>query len=141
MDNMISLDHSLFIQLANFIVTIVVLNFLLIQPVRRQLAERKSLTEKLVSEAEDFSALSAGRLTAYERALTDARAAAALTRDEIKTEGEAAQREMLRTADASATGFLQSSRKVCASECRAAADALLAGADGFASLVVQKILA
>ncbi|MDR1947077.1 MAG: hypothetical protein LBQ51_07920 [Desulfovibrio sp.] len=140
MDNMISLDHSIFIQLANFLVTVVVLNYLLVRPVRRQLAERKNLTEKFVSEAKGFADRAAEKLSGYEAALAEARAEAIRAREKVKAEGEALEREMIKTANDTAAGFLLSSRRVCASESKAAADTLLAGADRFASLAVQKIL-
>jgi F-type H+-transporting ATPase subunit b len=140
MDNMISLDHSLFIQLANFLVTIIVLNFLLIKPVRRQLAERKTLKERLASEAEACAGLSADKLLGYETALAGARAAAVQSREAIKAESELLQREIAEKAGNAASEYLLSSRRICASECKAAADTLLAGTDRFASLVVRKIL-
>jgi F-type H+-transporting ATPase subunit b len=140
MDNMISLDQSLFIQLLNFLIAVVVLNFLLIKPVRRQLAERKALTEQLVSETEAFVGRAADKLLGYETALAEARAAAVRTRDAIKAESGAQQRETISKANDDAAAFLSSSRRVCASECKAAADTLLAGADGYAALVVRNIL-
>jgi F-type H+-transporting ATPase subunit b len=141
MDNMISLDHSLFIQLLNFLIAVVVLNFLLIKPVRRQLAERKALTEQLVGEAEAFVGRAADKLLGYETALAEARAAAVQSRDAIKAESEAQQRETISKANDGAAAFLASSRRVCASERKAAGDTLLAGADKYADMVVRNILA
>jgi F-type H+-transporting ATPase subunit b len=140
MDNMISLDQSLFIQLANFFIAVVVLNYLLIKPVRGQLAERKALTEQLVSETEAFVGGAADKLLGYETALAEARAAAVQARDAIKTESEAQQRETVSKANDKAAAFLSSSRRICASESKAAADTLLAGADKYAALVVRNIL-
>ncbi|MDR2125018.1 MAG: hypothetical protein LBP38_08600 [Desulfovibrio sp.] len=140
MDNMISLDHSLFIQLLNFLIAVVVLNFLLIKPVRRQLAGRKTLTEQLVNETEAFVGRAADKLRGYETALAEARAAAVQARDAIKAESEAQQRETIGKANDSAAAFLTSSRRLCAAECKTAAATLLAGADGYAELVVRNIL-
>ncbi|MDR2604045.1 MAG: hypothetical protein LBC55_01670 [Desulfovibrio sp.] len=140
MDNMISLDQRLLIQLLNFLIAVVVLNFLLIKPVRRQLAERKALTEQLMSETEAFVGRAADKLLGYETALAEARAAAVRARDAIKAESEAQQRETISKANDKAAAFLSSSRRVCASECKAAADTLLAGADKYADLVVRNIL-
>jgi F-type H+-transporting ATPase subunit b len=141
MDNMISLDQSLFIQLLNFLIAVVVLNFLLIKPVRLQLSVRKALTEQRVSETEAFVGRAADKLLGYETALAEARAAAVQARDAIKAESEAQQRETISTANDKAAAFLSSSRRVCASECKAAADTLLSGADKYADLVVRNILA
>ena len=64
MGNIINLDSTFFFQLANFLITIVVLNILLIRPVRRQIAERADLTAGYLAQIERFNGEAEARLAA-----------------------------------------------------------------------------
>ena len=53
---MLDLNITLLFQLVNFLVSIVVLNYLLIKPLRKIMRERKAMMAELGSEAEGFEA-------------------------------------------------------------------------------------
>ena len=53
---MVDLNITLWIQLANFLVTLVVLNYLLISPIRKIIRKRKDNVEGLIGEIEAFTA-------------------------------------------------------------------------------------
>ncbi len=71
---MIDLDFTLLIQLVNFIITLVVLNYLLIKPVRNIIAERRKLELDMSDRLSDLISEEADRLSAYETTLREARA-------------------------------------------------------------------
>ena len=140
MDNMISLDSTLFIQMANFLITLVVLNFLLIKPVRQQIAARSALTSGYLSDIEKFNAEAAAKVSAYEASLADARAKASLARDGLKAEGLAQEQSMLQSAHAEAQAYLQASKKQVAADAKAAMNTLLSQVNVYAAKAVDKIL-
>lgn len=108
---MFDINITLIIQLVNFIVTIVVLNYLLIQPIRAMLQKRRDLASGMLRDAESFNKEAAAKLENYEAALTRAREEAALTRDIKKREGVASETELMDAAYAEAQKFLQTSRE------------------------------
>lgn len=140
MDNMIFLDFTLFIQLANFIIAIVVLNFLLIKPVREQIAARSALTAGYAADIDKFTDGASEKISTYERALAEARAQATLARDAIKADGNAKELELLQAAQAEASAFLHSSREDTAKQAKAAMTSLLSQVNAFADQAMKKIL-
>ena len=140
MDNMISLDSTLFIQMANFLITLVVLNIILIKPVRQQIAARSALTSGYLSDIEKFNAEAAAKVSAYETALADARAKASLARDNLKAEGQTQEQSMLQSAHAEAQAYLQASKKQVAADAKAAMNTLLSQVNVYAAKAVDKIL-
>ena len=140
MGNMINLDLTLWIQLANFLITIVVLNYLLIKPVREQIAARSALTSGYTAEIEKFAAEASNKLSGYEASLSQARAEASLARESIKAQGQAKEQELLQSAHSEAQAFLHSSREQVAKEAKAAMDILLSQVNGYAATAVSKIL-
>jgi len=140
MDNMISLDVTMFIQMANFLITLVVLNYLLVKPVREQIAARKALTSGYAADIEAFSSKASEKLSGYEAALADARAQAGQARESIKAQGTAQEQEILQAAHADAHDYLQSSRAETAKEVQAAMKTLLAQVNDLAAKAASKIL-
>jgi len=140
MDNMIELDVTLFIQLANFLITLVVLNYLLIKPVRQQIAARNALTSGYAADIEAFSSTASEKLSGYEAALAEARVLASQARENIRSQGTVREQEILHAAHAEAHAYLQSSREETAKEVRAAMKTLLSQVDGLAAKAASKIL-
>ena len=80
MGNIIAVDETVFIQLANFLITVVVLNYLLIKPIRKQISIRREFALAQTSAIAAFSSDADAKIAAYESALSEARAAAAAAR-------------------------------------------------------------
>lgn len=140
MGNMIDLDITLVVQLVNFLITIIVLNYLLIKPIREHLSARSALISSYTADIEHFTDEATQKISGYESALSDARAEAAREREAIKASAVAAEQETIKSAHAKAQAFLQSSRDETAKEAKAAMDALLSQVDGFAKQSMAKIL-
>jgi F-type H+-transporting ATPase subunit b len=140
MDNMISLDVTMFIQMVNFLITLVVLNYLLITPVREKIAERKALTSGYAGDIEKFTSAATEKLSKYEAALAEARTQAGQAREALKAQGAAREQEMLHAAHAEASAYLQSSREETAKETQAAMKTLLSQVNDLAAKAMSKIL-
>lgn len=140
MGNLIAFDNTFLIQLANFLITLVVLNFLLIKPVREQIAARKALTDGQAADITRFTQTAETKLVGYEETLSVARTEAAKTREAAKEDGRKRERELLAAAQADAQTFLQAARADTAREMKAAGDALAARVDTFATQAISKIL-
>ena len=107
---MFDINITLLIQLANFIITLVVLNFLLIRPIRDIVKKRRDLASGMLADAEQFNSEAADKLTAYEATLAKAREEAGALREIRKSEGAAKEAELLAAAQREAQAFLQTSR-------------------------------
>lgn len=141
MGDMISIDPVILgIQLVNFIVTIIVLNYLLIRPVRAQIAARNSLIGGYAAQVEQFTTDAAKKLSDYEAALAAARTDATTAREALKAEGQAREQSLLAEAQADAQSFIQKEKIRTATDAKAAMDSLLAQVDVFAGKAVAKIL-
>jgi F-type H+-transporting ATPase subunit b len=140
MGDMINFDMTLFIQLVNFLVTVVVLNFVLIKPVRDQIAARSSLTASYTVDIEKFTDEASNKISAYETALSEARAAASQAREAIKAEGLAREKQLVESAHGEASAFLTSAREKTAKEAKAAMKSLRSQANAYAAQAMNKIL-
>ena len=110
-DPMLDINITLVIQLINFLVTLVVLNFLLIGPIRNIIKKRRDLATGMLADAEASTSDAAAKLENYEAALAKAREEAALVRETLKNEAMAKESDILESARADAQAFLQSSRE------------------------------
>lgn len=107
---MLDINITLLIQLVNFLVTLAVLDFLLIKPIRGIIRKRRDLATGMLSEAEQFTSEAAEKLENYEAALAKAREEAAAVRETRKNDAVAKETGMLEAARKDAQEFLQSSR-------------------------------
>lgn len=108
---MFDVNVTLIIQLINFILTVVVLNYLLIKPIRGIVKKRRDLASDMLSAAENFTEDAEGKLKTYETALGKAREEAAAARAMKKNEGASRGTELLEAARREACEYLQSSRE------------------------------
>ena len=108
---MFDFNLTIGIQFVNFVVTLVVLDFLLIRPIRAIIKKRRDLASGMLSDAETFTTNAAEKLDNYETALAKAREAASALRDERKAEGLAKEAALLESAQRDAQDFLRSSRE------------------------------
>ncbi|WP_461209656.1 ATP synthase F0 subunit B [Desulfocurvus sp. DL9XJH121] len=137
---MIDLDYTFFIQFVNFIVTLAVLNFLLIRPIRDIISKRNSHMSKMVDDAEEFAADAEAKLKNYEKQLHDARAAGTERRNGLKDEGSAQEKNILSAAGQEAAGALKAEREAVATEMSAAMGELQGRVDMLAGKVADKVL-
>lgn len=116
---MLDINVTLLIQLANFLITLFVLNLLLIKPIRKIIRERRALMDGLTGEAESFEEKAKSSLDNYEAELTKARQEAALAREEGRAAGQKEQQALVEEAQKQAQGILGEARQRLDAEAQA----------------------
>ena len=86
---MLDLNITMLFQLVNFFVALILLNVLLIRPIRNIIRQRKSVMDGMGSEAASFEEQAAQRLADYEAQLQGARQEAGKNRAEARAAGAA----------------------------------------------------
>lgn len=107
---MLDLNVTLLIQLANFLITLFVLNLLLIKPIRKIIRERRALMDGLAGDAAGFEQKAKNSLADYEAQLTKARQEAALAREGGRAAGQKEQQVLVDEAQKQAQGILGEAR-------------------------------
>jgi len=138
---MIDLDTSLVIQFINFLITLVVLNLLLIRPVREIIRKRAEKMSGLLQGAEEFATQAADKLAGYQKPLDEARAAGTEARNVLREQGVAKEKDILEAAGADAAATLAEAKDRAGQEAGAARTSLQAQVDSLARKVADKILA
>lgn len=109
--NVLDLNITMLFQLANFLITLFVLNLLLIRPIRKIIRDRKALMDNLSGEAESFETKAKDRLENYEAELTKARQDATAARESGRQAGQKEQQALVEAAQKGAQGILGEARK------------------------------
>ena len=133
-------DQSVLYQAANFILMWIVLNWLLIKPIRGVIQKRKELMAEQSGKIEKFSADAELKIKDYEAALAVARKQGNEVRASFKEQGSAKEHELMAAAGAEASATLTEARTALGAEVSAAFDELKKGVDGFAAKAANKIL-
>ena len=133
-------DSTIFIQAANFIITVFVLNVLLIKPVREIIKKRKGLMADQLAKIEGFNSDAEKKVADYEAQLSDARKEANDIRSSMKDEATAEEHTLLAAAGQEASGTIQAARAEIEAEVKGAMDQLTKDVDKFAEAATGKIL-
>lgn len=137
---MVDLNITLVIQIVNFLIALILLNFILIKPIRDILKKRRGIVEGLAQDADKSSRDAAERIRKYELELDAARASAVEQRDAIKQQGLDSELTILAEAQSEAQAFLQKSRKEVEREVAEAMKSLSTQVDAMAGKVMAKVL-
>ena len=138
---MIDLNATFFVQLVNFVLILILLNVILIGPIRKILKKRAEFVASQMEGIESFTTSADTKLKDYELALDAARAAATAGRMAMKADGQAMEKELLEAAGAEAATKLQAARAEISAQAAAAKKALEGKVSGLASKAVAKVLA
>ncbi|GFK95225.1 ATP synthase subunit b [Fundidesulfovibrio magnetotacticus] len=134
------LDKWFFVQVVNFLVILVVLNAVLIAPIRRMLKLRAGTIAAQASEIDGFTANAESKIKNYQDALEAARVQASATRAGLREEGLSAEKGILEAAGKQAADELKAARTKISGESKAALETMLAGVTGMAEKAASKIL-
>lgn len=137
---MIDLDLTFFFQLANFIGTLIVLNFLLIKPIRTIVKQRAGVVSGLLGDVDAFTKDAEGKLKNYEAALSEARIAGTNERLKLKSEATAEEKKLLDAATKQAQERLVAARAETAGQVKAAFEQLKASVGAMADKAAAKVL-
>jgi F-type H+-transporting ATPase subunit b len=105
---MIELNIWFFVQLANFLVLLFLLNHLLFKPLLNLFVERKERVESAVDEAKRLNIKKDEELRRFNRELSEAREKAQETYRALREEGLARQKELIEKAQSEAMAEIES---------------------------------
>lgn len=137
---MISIDITLLFQLVNFLVALVIINGLIIGPVRRVMAERNARNEALRGDAGSLDSASARKMEEYEARLLLARTEMAAAREAAKQAGEKDAQNRLETAGGEARAIRQQATERLHEESAEARRELDGKVTDYARLAVNRLL-
>jgi F-type H+-transporting ATPase subunit b len=137
---MIDINSSLLIQLANFLVLLVALNFILYRPVRRIMQEREEAIGGAFSEAKAAQDRVQGLMEHYNALFADAKQRATATFNTIYQQGLDAQRDLIAAERAKATELLDKARAEIAAASNAARTDLRKEAERLSLEITEKLL-
>ncbi len=137
---MIDFNITMLFQLVNFLVTLVVLNYLLIKPIREIIKQRNDKMAGLLGESEQFSSQAEDKLKNYEAVLATTRAEATAQREVAKAAGVAREQEIVAAAAKEAQDYLIASRASVAEQVAKAMDDLKSQVGALAASATAKVL-
>jgi F-type H+-transporting ATPase subunit b len=138
--NMIMPDNTFFVQLVNFIITILLLNVLLYKPIRGIIKKRNDLMAKQTADIDEFTRTAEGKLSEYEATLDGARKEANDIRAQFKDQGTAEEQGILSAAGEDASSTIKAARAEVADQAAGAQKELEAEVDKYAKQATAKIL-
>ena len=138
---MIDIDITAVIQFVNFLITLVVLNFLLISPVRKILQRRKEHLEQLQGVVVKSDEISEQKLENYNHSLVKIREEAAVKRELLRSEALGREREITESALGDAQVRLQKARTDIAAQVDGALAELKNAVPALAKEAAGKIMA
>ena len=137
---MIDLNATFFVQFVNFFLILILLNVVLIGPIRRMLKKRADFVSSQMHSIEQFATSATTKLADYEKALAEARQQALTARIALKEEAQAKEKALLDAAAAAASKHVQDARVTIASQSETARKALDADVAELAAKAVAKVL-
>lgn len=136
----IDLDITLLIQAANFLIAMLILNFVLIKPIRTILRQRREVMNGLLKESETFNNMADSRLNNYEAELDAARTKANAQKEQIRQQGVETEQSILGAAQQEAQSLLQKSRKEVSQSVESSMHVLRGQVGDMAGRAVSRIL-
>jgi len=133
-------DWTLFIQIVNFIVLIIILNTILYKPIRKILLERKHKIEGLQQAIEGAQQEASDREQAFKVKMSDAKMKGHQEKEALKEAALAEQRRMLDEISEKAQQDLQAMREQIAKDAEQARKTLQGEIQGFSAAIAEKIL-
>ncbi len=137
---MIDINISVLYQLANFIVLLVALNFILFKPIRQVMQEREQGISSSLGDAKAAQERMQNLLEQYNVALADAKQKSAATFNSIYQEGLDAQRNMISAERAKAGEMLDKARAEVAAASASARSELKKEAERLSQEISSKLL-
>ena len=137
---MISINVTLFIQMANFLVFLFLMNLVLYRPIRKVVAERKRLISDKEKGIEKLEKQARESLLEYDQKLQDARRTGAQKIQELKVAGYEQEKELLRRISDQTAANVQELRGKIQKDIAVARKELKQQVKAFSVDLAQKIL-
>lgn len=133
-------DVSAVIQIINFIVLIILLNFLLYRPIRKIISQRKEKIQGLELSIETAGDAAVEKDKAFAQGIKDARVKGMREKDALLQEADEEEKRILEQINAKAQTELAEVRSKIAADVDTVKGALSKQVDAFANAISQKIL-
>ena len=137
---MVSIDYSLFIQIANFLILIWILNAILYKPVRNVLLQRKEKVTGLERDVDLARKEAKEKEDAFSAGIRDARAKGLKKKELLVQAGADEEKEIIRKINEKAAQDMAKVREKIAQDAEAVRASLLAEVDTYAGEISKKIL-
>ena len=137
---MISVDSSVFIQMANFVVLIFILNAILYKPIRKILIERK---KKIQGYEEGIQALhddAAESEQTFQAKIGEAKTEGFQGKEALQQAGQEEEKRLINELNEKAQADLEAVRAQIAKDAEDARSRLQADTEAFSAAIVEKIL-
>jgi F-type H+-transporting ATPase subunit b len=136
----VDIDGTVFVQVALFIVLLLILKPVLFDPMLKLFEEREKRILGAKVQARKLDEGAVGALTKYETEMQHARAAGNSERDKLRAEGVKTENELLAKVRASTAETLETGRKRLAEEVVSARATLTADAGALARDLASRVL-
>jgi F-type H+-transporting ATPase subunit b len=133
-------DVSLFVQIANFLIIIWILNIILYKPIRNILIQRKEKFTNLEQNIEKLNDDTAEKDEAYMAGIRDARARGLNEKDALLKEGAEEEKKIIEQINQKAQANLAEVRENITKEAQNVRKSLNKEIDTFANAISEKIL-
>ncbi|MBI5026661.1 MAG: hypothetical protein HZC12_08080 [Nitrospirae bacterium] len=129
-----------FVQLANFLVLLVVLNYLLFRPMLNLFKERKDRINGFLDDAKAMDKKKEEALRQMEIELSEARNKAKAVIDALRKEGMEMQKDIIEKAEKEAQGINKKAQEVLRAETEKARKTLRRDVEAFSREIVRKLV-
>jgi len=136
----ISIDWTFWVQFANFVILMVILNVLLYRPLRNVMAERKKGIEAKHQKARDLEVSINEKMERYEKTLYEAKVDAGQAATSIRKEAAKREATILGSARMEASGHLDLIKAQVAKQAEAARSSLKNETQELAAAIAGKVL-
>ena len=137
---MISIDGSVIIQIANFLILIWILNLILYKPIRSIIIQRKEKISGLESDIDSAETKAVEQDQAFADGIKDARAKGLKQKETLLQAAADEEKALISQINDKAQAELTKIREQIAGEANEAKQALMKDVDSFASAISEKIL-
>ena len=137
---MIDINGSLFIQIVNFLVLMIIMNILLYRPIRGILAKRRETYAGYEADINRLTEQVDSKLKEMDEKLAETRREGFLRKDELKGKGLEEEKKILTAASEKAEGEIQKIKDQIKAEIGTARAALKQDLDVFSVQLAQKVL-
>lgn len=133
-------DSTVFIQIANFLILLIILNFMLFRPIRNIISKRDQEISGLEKSLEDLEQLYGNKERGIEEKMVQARKEGFLEKENLKSEGLKEESTILKKASEAVEDKKSQVLKEMESKMSSLREALDAEVAGFTNEIAEKIL-
>ena len=137
---MLSVDYTLFIQIANFLILLILLNIFLFRPIRNILTKRQEETSTLEKTIEDLKGRSNEREKGIESGLVQARKEGYAEKESFKGQGMEEEKGILKETSSSVEEKINQAREDIEKRMLNVSKELEAQVSAFSRELAEKIL-